>query len=295
MKINKDSLKARANNISKELSISQNVVYSRFFYDAFLSRLSKSKYKDRFVLKGGLYLSSILGIDTRSTMDIDFYIRKISMEKEKIIEIMKQIISADFDDGIVFAIIDVDGIRDEDRYGGYQITMLGKLDNVRCQFGIDVATGDPIVPSDRKYNYECLVTKEVLSLKAYSLESVIAEKLETILARRISNSRSKDYYDLYILRKSQLAKIDKTILERAFIETCNYRNFSITKYDALALIDEISLNEEVRKRWINYCNNVKYTGTLELNEVLVSVREWINDIFSDKDKNGDIEISKNPL
>lgn len=198
MKINKDSLKAKANNISKELNISQNVVYNRFFYDAFLSRLSKSKYNNQFILKGGLYLSSILGINNRSTMDIDFYIRKISMEKDKIVDIIKEIISTNVDDGIWFEIINIGNIRNEDQYGGFQITILGHLDNVKCQFGIDIATGDPIIPSEKNYEYKCLVTKESLALKVYSLESVIAEKLETILAKSIFNSRSKDYYDLYI-------------------------------------------------------------------------------------------------
>lgn len=279
MKINKDSLKAKANNLSKELNISQNVVYNRFFYDAFLSRLSKSKYNNQFILKGGLYLSSILGINNRSTMDIDFYIRKISMEKDKIVDIIKEIISTNVDDGIWFEIINIGNIRNEDQYGGFQITILGHLDNVKCQFGIDIATGDPIIPSEKNYEYKCLVTKESLNLKVYSLESVVAEKLETILAKSIFNSRSKDYYDLYILRKTQLLNIDNQLLIKAFQETCCYRNFYISKSDALILIDEINNNQQINIRWINYCKNVKYIENLPFKDVIASIKEWIESIF----------------
>ena len=166
--INKDSLRARTNHISAQLNISQKAVYNRFFYDAFLTRLAKSKYKSRFVLKGGLYLSSLLGIDTRSTMDIDFFVRKISMEKNKVVDIVKEIAATDVCDGIAFEVVGVGDIREEDPYGGFQIVVCGRLENVRCQFGIDIATGDPIVPSERSFQYKCLVTGEELPLKAYS-------------------------------------------------------------------------------------------------------------------------------
>lgn len=143
MKINKDSLKARANNISTKLGISQNIVYDRFFFDAFLTRLSASSYKDNFILKGGLYLSNVLGIETRSTMDIDFYIRQLLMEKESIIKAIKEISSIDVGDGIVFRVIGSSEIRFDDRYGGFQVKIMAKLDNVRYEFVIDIATGDP--------------------------------------------------------------------------------------------------------------------------------------------------------
>ena len=128
MRINKDSLTARANSISKERGIPQNVVYNRFFYDSFLSRLAKSCYSDHFVLKGGLYLSSILGIDNRSTMDIDFLVRRVSMERDKIVNTIKEIASMQAEDGITFEVVNVGDIRKEDKYGGFQITVLGRLE-----------------------------------------------------------------------------------------------------------------------------------------------------------------------
>lgn len=280
MKINKDSLKARANNITSELKISQNVVYNRFFYDAFLSRLAISKYKNNFVLKGGLYLSSLLGIDMRSTMDIDFYIKKVLMEREKILRIINEISLINIDDGIIFQILKINNIRNDDKYGGFQVLILGKLDNVKCQFGIDIATGDPIIPKEQNYEYKCLVTGESLPLKVYSLESVVAEKIETILSKGISNSRSKDFYDLFVLKKFEIENIDKRVLIKAFNEVCSYRNFVINKNDALKMIDMISSNSEILIRWKSYCRNVGYVGELSFYEVINSIRNWIEIIFN---------------
>lgn len=127
MKINKDSLKARVNNISKELNISQNTIYDRFFFDAFLSRLAISSYKDKFVLKGGLYLSSVLGINTRSTMDMDFYIRKLSMERDNIIRIITEIASIELNDNVKFKVTGATDIRIEDPYGGFQVKSIRKV------------------------------------------------------------------------------------------------------------------------------------------------------------------------
>lgn len=279
MRINKDSLKARANNIAKELNISQNTVYDRFFFDAFLARLAVSKYKDKFVLKGGLYLSSVLGVNTRSTMDIDFYLKQISMEKENIIRTITEIIEMDFNDNVTFQIIGSTNIRPDDLYGGFQVKLLGRLDNVRYEFGIDVATGDPIIPSERNYDYRCLVTGETLAIKTYSLESIIAEKLETVLAKQIANSRSKDYYDLYILRKTQIDNVDEISLKLAFKEACKYRNFSINKEEALSLMDEIGNNSQMKSRWLAYSKRNAYAKDLEFNDAIVSIIEWIKEVI----------------
>ncbi len=274
MKINKDSLKARATNISNKYNISQNIIYSRFFYDAFLKRLSNSKYKDKFILKGGLYLSCIFGIASRSTMDIDFCLSQTRLTKENILKIINEII-LNKDDNIEFEVIDIQEIRNEDIYGGFQVRILGKLDNVKCQFGIDIATGDPIFPSEKEYNYKCLVTEEILSIKTYSLESVIAEKLETILSRGIFNSRSKDYYDLYVLWKTKQDEFDKNILILAYLKTCDYRKFEITKEDALILLNEIENNSQITKRWENYSNITKYPLELTFEEIIEAIKEIV--------------------
>lgn len=279
MKINKDSLKARANNISKELHIDQNVIYGRFFFDAFLSRLSISKYSDKLILKGGLYLSSLLGVVNRNTVDIDFCIKSLKMEKENILSIVEEIISEKSDDLIEFKVLSVHDIRKEDIYGGFSIELIGKLDNVRQVFMVDIATGDPIIPSEKNYNYTCLVSKETLPIRVYSLESVVAEKLETVLSKQLANSRAKDYYDLFILRITQLQNINIIDLRKAFREACNHRNYSITKEEAIFLMSEIRRNEILNSRWNQYKNKNKYAETVSFNQTIDSILDWINDIL----------------
>ena len=278
MRINKDSLKARANNIAKKYSVSQNIVYDRFFFDAFLARLAASPYKDSLVLKGGIYLSSLLGIENRSTVDIDFYGKHIKMEQLVVENIIKEISSMDINDGITFTYLGTLTIREDDQYGGFQISLRGKLENVREDFSIDVATGDPIVPSERNFEYKCLVTEEVLPLKAYSLETIVSEKLQTILSKSIANSRSKDYYDLYILEKTQKDNIDITFLKKAFEKTCNYRKFSITKENALELLSVIENNEQIQLRWRVYSSKNKYAN-VNFAEVVKAIRFWVEQIY----------------
>lgn len=275
MAINKDSLKARANNISREMNISQNIVYNRFFFDAFLARLVVSRYRSRFVLKGGLYLSNVLGIESRNTMDIDFCIKNLSMDKQSIINLVNEVAEININDGIAFKVINSKDIRLDDPYGGYQIKMLGKLDNVKCEFGVDIAAGDPIVPSEQNYNYKCLITGEVLPIKVYSLESVIAEKLQTLLSRGIVNSRSKDFYDLYVLRKTQFENVDIKMLKSAFDKTFKHRNFVFVKQSALELLDEISENKQMNDRWVSYAKNNNYASGLSFKNVVCSIKEWL--------------------
>ena len=199
------------------------------------------------------------------------------MEKENIVNLIKNIADMDINDGVTFKVVGSSDIRLDDQYGGFQVKVVGKLDNVRYEFGIDVATGDPIVPSERNYDYKCLVTGEILPIKAYSLESVIAEKLETVLARQIANRRIKDFYDLYILRKTQLVNVDKNILKKALEEACRYRGFSISKENALSLLDEIKQNVQMNNRWNSYIKRAKYAAGLTFEEVINLVIEWINE------------------
>lgn len=277
MKINKDSLKSRANNLAKELGVSHNIIYDRFFFDAFLARLSSSPYRNTLVLKGGLYLSNVIGIHSRSTMDMDFYLRKMSMEKAKIVSMVTDIALFDIGDGITFDVLGAEDIRQEDIYGGFQVKVRGQLQNVRYEFGIDVATGDPIVPSERDYEYKCLVSGEVLQIKVYSLESVVAEKLQTVLSRQLANSRCKDYYDLYILRKLQFGNIDSGVLKEAFAKTCIYRNFSIAKDNAFALMKYISQSEAIKVRWNSYAKRAKYAQDIAFADIIDAIVEWLEE------------------
>lgn len=201
MKINKNSLQARINNLSSKTGVHPNILLKTFFFDAFLKRLSVSKYCNNFVFKGGFLLSTSLGIDLRSTMDIDFLIEKINLEKSNIINIFIEIAQIDVKDNVSFEYLNIEDIRKDDQYGGYNITFLGKLENINEQVSIDIATGDPITPSEIDYHYKCSFDEEILYFKAYNYETILAEKLQTILIRGIVNSRCKDFYDVFIIHK----------------------------------------------------------------------------------------------
>lgn len=279
MKINAMSLHDRVNNLAEDLEVPHNIIYDRYFYDAFLLRLVKSKYKNSFVLKGGLYLSSLLGVETRNTIDIDFYLNHHNMEKQNLINIVNEIISIDIDDNVSFEYKGIENIRGDDEYGGFRIKVLGTLENVKDTFWIDVATGDPIVPSPKEYEYCCLVTNDILKLKAYSVESIVAEKVETVLSKAIANSRSKDYYDLFILRLTQKDKINYVHLKEAYTKTCSYRSFSLDKESALELVNEIRNNEIIKKRWIVFTNNSNYCHGLDFEKVMNAINDWVIDAY----------------
>lgn len=272
MQINKDSLAARINNIANQRGIPHNTLYSRYFFDCFLVRLAESKYSDRFILKGGLYLSSLLGIDNRSTIDIDFLVKKLKMERDDVITVIQSICKSHSDDGIMFSYVRDSKIKKEDIYGGFSVVIEGRLENVRQQFNIDVTVGDVLFPSEINYSYECIISGEKLSLKSYPLETVVAEKLQTTLARGIRNSRSKDLYDLYILSKLKVDELDASNLKRAFELTCKNRFFPIDSDTCYKTLSEISNDNTQRMRWFSFAKKMKYAQNIKFDEVMAEIK-----------------------
>ena len=274
MRINRDSLSARAGSIAKEKGVSANVVYSRYFFDCFLKRLSVSSYAGKFVLKGGLFLSAVLGIENRTTMDIDFIVRRIRMERDTIVGIMKEICEEDADDNVTFRYVGDSEIKKDDIYGGFSVSIEGRLENIRQRFDIDLATADSVYPSDRNYEYKCLATGEMLHLKSYSVESVVAEKLQTFLLRGALNSRSKDLYDLYVLEKV----VEKNVpaLKEAFRETCRCRKFEINKEKALGTLESVSSSPMQRKLWESYARKAGYAKGIAFDDVADSIGRLID-------------------
>lgn len=279
MKINKNSLQARINNLSKELNVHANVLLVSFFFDAFISRLAKSIYADKFVFKGGFYLATLLGVKNRYTADIDFLLRKESMDENRLKEIFSDIIATDADDSITFEIADISPIRDEDAYGGYSILLTGRLENVRQSFHVDVATGDPITPTDIEYSYQSLISNETIAFRAYNLETVIAEKLQTILSRGLLNSRCKDYYDIYIINQLQRKNISIPDLKKSFETTCQYRKTPFEKVESLLILEEISKSNILQNRWSNYARKASFAKDITFEATVESCKEIVDCIF----------------
>lgn len=279
MKINKNSLQARINNLSKEMDVHANVLLVSFFFDAFISRLAKSIHADKFVFKGGFYLATLLGVKNRYTTDIDFLLRRESMDENRLREIFADIIAIDADDSITFEISDISPIRDEDAYGGFSILLTGHLENVRQSFHVDVATGDPITPKDIEYSYQSLISNETIAFRAYNLETVVAEKLQTILFRGLLNSRCKDYYDIYIIHQLQWRKISIPDLRKSFETTCQYRKTPFEKEKSLLILEEISKSDIFQTRWKNYAKKSSFAKGITFEATIEACKEILDCIF----------------
>lgn len=280
MKINKNSLQARIKNLAQLNGIPSNVVLQNYFFDAFLKRLAKSKYCDKFVFKGGYLLSTLIGINNRATVDMDFHIEHLKIEEQNIRHIFEDISSIDVQDNVSFEFMDISEIRPDDEYGGFNICLLGKLENIRELVSVDVATGDPIMPGPISFEYKCLFDNELLNLKRYSFETIISEKLQTLLSRSVLNSRAKDYYDLFVIFKMRWSDIDIEVLKRAFRKTCEYRKTIFDKSQSLQILEEIKTNERMKNRWKSYADKKYFTKNISFEDTLEAVEYIINAIFA---------------
>ena len=278
MPINKNSLQDRINNLSTKTGVHPNILLKSFFFDAFLKRLAASKYADKFVFKGGFFLSTSLGINLRSTMDIDFLLRKMNLTMENIVNVLKEVSLIDIGDNVTFEYQNINEIRQDDEYGGYNIVLLGKLENIKETISIDVATGDPITPSAMDYRYKCLFDEEILSFKAYNFETILAEKLQTILFRGIANSRSKDFYDIFIIYKLRWNDIDTKVLKEAFVNTCNYRGTVFAKDEALRIVDRIKNDSQMESRWKTYSKRNQFAKNIEFKDTLNPLETIIEEL-----------------
>lgn len=271
------AVKDKLKNVSREKNVDFNSVMRFYMYDRFVERLSKSKYKDNFILKGGFYLSKLFGLDNRSTMDIDTAIRKAEFTEENIIKMINEIINIDVGDNVKFKIEKTETIRDEDEYGGLRITINFTLENIKDKFHIDLATGDPIYPRPDNYRYESLIGDEVYKVWSYNLETVLAEKIETILSKLQTSSRMKDYYDIYLIYKFKFDKIDKEKFRGAVEKTFKKREFDADLITNLNIVKE---SKVLKDKWISYSRKYSYARDVEFEETLKCLEQFINIIVS---------------
>lgn len=267
------AVKDKLKNIFKEKNVDFNSVMRFYMYDRFVERLSKSKYRDNFILKGGFYLSNLFGIDNRSTMDIDTSIRKAEFTEENLINMINEIISIDTDDNVKFKIEKTEPIRDEDEYGGLRVTIIFMLENIKDKFHIDLATGDPIYPGPDNYRYESLIGDEVYKVWSYNLETVLAEKIETILSKLETSSRMKDYYDIYLIYKFKFDKINKEKFRGAVEKTFRKRNFNVDLITNLNIVRESNV---LKDKWISYSRKNRYARNVEFEETLDCLEQFID-------------------
>lgn len=264
----KDKLKI----VAKEKGMEFNSVMRFYMYDRFIERLSRSKYKDNFILKGGFYLSTLFGIDNRSTMDIDTALTKSRFTDENIIKMIEEIINIDADDNVTLNIEKTGPIRDEDEYGGLRITLRFRLEEYNDSFHIDVATGDPIHPGPNDYGYKSLIGNEKYSIWAYSMETILAEKIETIFSKLETSSRMKDYYDIYLIYNNEFKILNKNNFRKAVEKTFNKRNFD---GDLKKCLDIVKNSERLHMYWNSYARKNKFVGDVSFEDTIKCLESFV--------------------
>lgn len=277
--MNKESITSRLRNKAKELNLNYNAILSQFFFDEFLKLLSFSRHKDHFTLKGGILLTYALGIQNRATHDIDFLVKDIKLNDKDIKIVLENIVKDEEKTGVWFEIIgEGQKIRAEDKYGGLRFRLVGHLYNIRVPFAVDIATGDPIYPTPIRDKYTTILGDNI-ELNLYPLETVIAEKFQTILSRAENNSRSKDFYDIYFILKNKSEQLDNEALKIAVSLTFKYRNTHITKEDAYIILQHISDNVAIKDRWVRYQKKNPYAKGVKFDLVVNSIKYLIEKVL----------------
>jgi predicted nucleotidyltransferase component of viral defense system len=267
-------LKDKLKNISKEKNIDFNTLLRLYMYDRFLERLSKSKYRNNFILKGGFYLSTLFGVENRTTMDIDTAFRNANFDEETIIKMIKEIIKVEIDDNAKLSFVGIEPIRNEDEYGGFRVHLNVDYEEINEPIHIDIATGDPITPKEIRYKYLPLLGYYYIDLYAYNMETVLAEKIETILSRLELNGRMRDFYDIYLIYTKNWENINIDYLRKAIEKTFAKREYTGNLYKAL---DIVRNSELLKDRWDKYKRNFSYAEGIEYNDIMNCLEIMIED------------------
>jgi predicted nucleotidyltransferase component of viral defense system len=268
-------LKDKIRNLSHGNSEMAQMLIRNFIMERFLERVSLSEYKKNFVLKGGMLVASMVGIETRATMDIDTTVKALPLNKEDTERIVKEILDVPVEDGLSFEIVKITDIMTDFEYPEIRMMLEARLDRLKQRIKIDISTDDVITPAAIKYEYKLMLEERSIEIMTYTAETLLAEKVQTILARSITTTRMRDYYDVYEITSSSLVKVNENLLREAFVATCNKRKTmfeSAQMYGILTLILEDSGLPEL---WIRYRNENFYVGHLEWENVSRSVCGYI--------------------
>lgn len=263
-------LKAKVRNLSGGDTQKAQTLIRNFIMERFLERIALSPYRNNFILKGGMLVAAVVGLDTRATMDIDTTVKSLNLSKENGIKIVKDIIAVDIPDGVQFRITKVTDIMEEHDYPGIRFMLEASLDKMRQAIKIDISTGDIITPGAVEYSYNLMFENRSISLWTYNLETLLAEKLETIMARGTANTRMRDFYDIYVISRQET--YDRDILKKAFLATSEKRNTTDQIRDFRNILSVIEDDGSMKKQWESFRKDSFFVGALLWNEVMESVK-----------------------
>ena len=273
-------LNIKAKDIEKQTGLQHLDVYRRYMFERILERISVSQYRNNFILKGGLLLSVIFGIESRNTRDMDMSIKGIDISKEKMVEVLNQILEINLNDNVKFEVVNITDIRQEDEYGGNKYHIKGKLENLTISLEIDISTGDEITPRELKYEYSSLFESKKIFINSYNIETILAEKIETVLRRTLYNARMKDFYDIYIFLSNMKDEININDFKMAFKSTLLNRNSLEYFKDYNKIFDEMLEYKGLQSNWKIYARKNRYAYGIEFREIIRLLRNFLKENIS---------------
>ena len=265
-------LKALVRNLSKGDSAKAQIIIRNYVMERFLERLSISQYRDNLILKGGTLVAAMVGLDNRSTFDVDATVKNLPLTEESARNFVEDIAGIELDDKMTFEIKNVAPIMDEADYPGIRVSLDTTLETMHTPLKIDFSTGDVITPREVSYSFKLLFEDRSISILAYNIETVLAEKLETLIVRGAANSRLRDFYDIFALEQSQSHNIDKTVLKAAFSNTSEKRRSAAVVADMDLILDEVEGSPAMMALWESYQRKFEYAADIGWSEVMQAVR-----------------------
>ena len=274
--INIMQLKAKIKNISKEKNISAQLVLQNYMMERFIERIALSDFQDQMIIKGGLLISSIVGLDSRATMDIDMTLKGKPVNKSFVLDYINEISRININDEVKFDVVSITEIREMDDYFGFRVSLIAGIGTMKIPLKIDITTGDKIIPSEISYEYPLMFENRSIKIKAYNLETILSEKIETIISRGNQNTRMRDFYDLYNLYNLRKEDINFDILKQAIISTATRRESLPIMKQVIEIIEDIKDDDYLKELWKVYLSDNSYVGDLNFLET-VKVVEIIAD------------------
>lgn len=273
-----EQIKGRIKSVAKQNNADARTLMRIYMMERFLERLAQSEYRDNFIIKGGILVTAMIGVAHRSTMDIDTSMKNLNLSAEDALRVVNQVKDIDLDDGVSFEVKDVSNIMDEMEYPGIRVTMNANVGRLITPLKIDISTGDVITPRAIEFNYDLLLEDRSISLWSYNLETILAEKLQTVLARGILNTRMRDFYDIRTLLDTYEDKVNKAVLKDAFAATCKKRGTDHLQEQAEEIIKIIEADEQLQVLWRAYQKKYSYAAEIDYASVISGVRklmDWI--------------------
>lgn len=279
MQLTPEQVKGRIKNVAKQNHADARTLMRVYMMERFLERVANSKYRDNFIIKGGMLVMAMVGVTLRSTMDIDTSIKNQNLSADDAKKIVDEIKNIDLGDGVTFEVKEVSNIMDEMEYPGIRIAMNAIMEKLVTPMKIDISTGDVITPHAIEYQYKLLLDERSISLWSYNLETILAEKLQTVLARGVLNTRMRDFYDIHILLSLYEKNINAAILKQAFTATCKKRSTENLKENGLSILSTINEDEQIHTLWKAYQKKYPYANDIPYMDIMKSTRLLLNKIL----------------